>query len=231
MTVYSSRIAERIGPGATTAPKRMAARASVMPALTAVRVSGHPDFDRVAIDVDGALPGFDVSYVPQIAMDESGEPVAVRGRAFLDVSIVPAGTFADEDPDAFPLPEIDDLAALRGIAHTGDWEGVVSLGIGVAARLPFLVRRLTAPPRIVIDIAHGLPGAGHHQLRRGERGAAVATWQWRLRQALSRDVAVDEDFGPHTETATRDFQRSHGLTANGVVGRRSRAAMEHALGL
>jgi peptidoglycan hydrolase-like protein with peptidoglycan-binding domain len=195
-----------------------------------VRVSGHPDFDRVTVDVDGPLPGVDVRYVPQLAMDETDEPVAVRGRAFLDLGVLPSSTFAD-DPSTFALPPVADLAALRGVVLTGDWEGVVSLGIGVGARLPFLVRRLAGPARIVVDVAHALPGAGHHVLRRGDRGSAVATWQWRLRLALSRDLAVDEHFGPHTDAATRDFQRGHGLTANGLVGRRSRAAMERALDL
>ena len=227
----SSTAAERIGPGASTAPKHVDAQVSVVPAVTAVRVGGHPDFDRVVIDLDGELPGFDVRYVPQVTMDGSGEPVVLRGRAFLAVSVFPASTFTDEGPLAVPLPPIADLAALRDLAVTGDFEAVVSFGIGLAARTPFLVARLASPSRIVIDVAHTPPGTGTQLLRRGDSGAAVATWQWRLRRALSRDVSVDEDFGPLTEAATRDFQRARGLTPDGVVGPLSRTAMERALGL
>jgi peptidoglycan hydrolase-like protein with peptidoglycan-binding domain len=53
----------------------------------------------------------------------------------------------------------------------------------------------------------------------------------RLVQALHHDIDVDEIFGPATEGATRDFQRAPQLVVGGVVGRRTRAAMAHALGL
>jgi len=59
----------------------------------------------------------------------------------------------------------------------------------------------------------------------------VATWQWRLVQALDRRVDVDELFGPMTEQATRDFQSASGLAVDGVVGPRTRAAMVRALDL
>ena len=59
----------------------------------------------------------------------------------------------------------------------------------------------------------------------------MATWQWRLRLALGRDVRVDEVFCPQTEAATREFQRAQGLTVDGIVGPRSRVAMERALGI
>jgi peptidoglycan hydrolase-like protein with peptidoglycan-binding domain len=93
------------------------------------------------------------------------------------------------------------------------------------------VRTFTAPTRIAIDVTHTPPGTGSQLLRRGDRGGAVATWQWRLHLALDRALTVDEDFGPATDDATRDFQRRQGLADDGVVGPASRAAMERALGI
>jgi peptidoglycan hydrolase-like protein with peptidoglycan-binding domain len=231
MTVDSSSTARRIGPGASTDPKHVDAEVAVVPALTGARVGGHPDFDRVVLDLDGELPGFDVRYVPEVTRDGSGEPVVLRGRAFLAVSVFPSSTFGDEGPPGLPLPPITGFAALRDLAFAGDFEAVVSFGIGIAEQTSFLVQRLASPSRIVIDIAHVPPGRGDQLLRRGDRSAAVATWQWRLRLALARDLTVDEDFGPLTEAATRDFQRAEALAVDGVVGPRSRTAMERALGL
>lgn len=50
-------------------------------------------------------------------------------------------------------------------------------------------------------------------------GADVKAWQSRL-LALGWTVvgALDGEFGPHTDTATRGFQRSAGLGVDGVVG-------------
>jgi hypothetical protein len=58
---------------------------------------------------------------------------------------------------------------------------------------------------------------GTPTLRRGARGAAVATVQSLLgRHGIP--VAVDGDFGPLTDAAVRRFQASHGLVADGIVG-------------
>lgn len=55
-------------------------------------------------------------------------------------------------------------------------------------------------------------------LRRGSRGAEVKAWQtFLLGQRLAVGV-VDGIFGPKTDAATRDFQRSQGLAIDGIVG-------------
>ena len=119
---------------------------------------------------------------------------------------------------------------LRDLAFAGDFEAVVTFGIGVSRRTGFRVLQLDAPSRVAIDITHTPPGTGTQLLQRGGRGAAVATWQWRLR-LVRQTVEVDEDFGPATEAATRNFQQANGLTADGIVGPLSRSAMERSLGI
>jgi hypothetical protein len=198
--------------------------------LTAVRVGGHTTFDRVVFEFAGPRPGRDVRYVDEVVHDGSGEPVHLRGRAFLAVSLFPATAHDDAGHlTSSPLPSVAGLAALRQIADTGDFEAVLSFGIGLAARTPFAVRTFTGPARVAIDVVHIPPGSGSQLLRKGDHGAEVATWQWRLHLALNRAVTVDEDFGPATDAATRDFQRHHDLDVDGVVGPASRAAMERAL--
>lgn len=62
-------------------------------------------------------------------------------------------------------------------------------------------------------------------VRRGSTGAAV-----RLLQELLTDYgydpgAVDGDFGANTENAVKEFQNDYGLTADGIVGPRTWAAL------
>jgi Putative peptidoglycan binding domain/CHAP domain len=55
-------------------------------------------------------------------------------------------------------------------------------------------------------------------LRRGSTGTQVRVLQARLVQLHVAQLGVDGAFGAQTEAAVRHFQASHGLTADGVVG-------------
>ena len=58
---------------------------------------------------------------------------------------------------------------------------------------------------------------GHSTLRQGMDGPEIAIMQEKLLQ-LGYSVGVDGDFGPGTLSAVRQFQKDHGLSADGVVG-------------
>lgn len=55
-------------------------------------------------------------------------------------------------------------------------------------------------------------------LRKGSRGAAVADLQRRLTAAGFNSGAPDGDFGSITLAAVKSFQRSRGITVDGIVG-------------
>jgi len=55
-------------------------------------------------------------------------------------------------------------------------------------------------------------------IRQGSRGPAVIQWQTFLRGRGLYLGAVDGDFGPKTDDATRAFQAKHGLKPDGWVG-------------
>ena len=80
---------------------------------------------------------------------------------------------------------------------------------------PGLLGRATRP-------AAGLRGMLPVQL--GERSNAVAAVQQRM-AANRRCVDVDGEFGPQTRRALMAFQRVHGLTPDGVVGKRTWGAL------
>jgi peptidoglycan hydrolase-like protein with peptidoglycan-binding domain len=201
--------------------------------LVDVRAGRHKNFDRLVFEFQGPRPGHQVRYVTQLIQDGSGEPVPLRGRAVVEIVMQPAAAHDEDGNPTFtgPPPDVHDFAVFRQVADAGDFEGVLTWGIGTAATTGLHVLGLANPSRIAVDVQHAAPGTGNQLLRRGDRSAAVATWQWRLFLALGRDLRVDEDFGPVTEQATKDFQHAHHLSADGVVGPRSRAAMETALGL
>jgi peptidoglycan hydrolase-like protein with peptidoglycan-binding domain len=66
--------------------------------------------------------------------------------------------------------------------------------------------------------------AARPTLRRGSRGPDVSYLQTRL-QAFGHFLVVDGDFGQRTESAVLSFQSSSGLTADGVVGPATWAAL------
>ncbi len=61
------------------------------------------------------------------------------------------------------------------------------------------------------------PSGGTPTLRQGAKGDAVKNLQNRLR-AHGHNVSVDGAFGPATRAAVVAFQKSKGLTADGIVG-------------
>ena len=54
------------------------------------------------------------------------------------------------------------------------------------------------------------------QVKRGDRGEAVKAAQVQL-NALGYTLTVDGIFGAGTETAVKDYQGRHDLTADGIV--------------
>jgi putative chitinase len=71
---------------------------------------------------------------------------------------------------------------------------------------------------------------GFAVLRRGmnDGNCAYPVTIEQLQRALSKagyPVTIDGDFGPGTETAVKAFQKAHGLTVDGIVGRKTNDAI------
>ncbi|MBI1246142.1 MAG: DUF3380 domain-containing protein [Alphaproteobacteria bacterium] len=74
----------------------------------------------------------------------------------------------------------------------------------------------------------GVAATRSGSLRMGTTGFQVEALQKRLVD-LQYHVAIDGDFGPATERAVAAFQKSNGLTADGIVGPKTLAALERAV--
>lgn len=133
-----------VGPGDT----------SGQPLLRNVRVGRirPAGFDRVVFDLSGPT-GYRAEYVRQVTQDGSGRPLALRGRAFLKVRLQPAAAHTRAGRPTAPGRIRPNFAALREVRSAGDFEGVVTYGLGLAARTDFRVFTLTSPQRLVVDVA------------------------------------------------------------------------------
>jgi hypothetical protein len=140
-------------PPFTTAPKSSPASGG-QAELFALSAGCHATFDRVVIRARLATPGYDVRYVTRIVADPSGKPVSLLGTKRIRVIIRRARGHTSGGTDLLPSRVTPLCSNLRQIKGAGDFEGVVSLGLGLRRKTGFRVFRLTGPTRIVIDVAH-----------------------------------------------------------------------------
>jgi hypothetical protein len=140
-------------PPFTTAPKSSTGSGG-QAELFAVATGCHPTFDRFVIRARLAKPGYDVRYVSKIVADPSGLPVSLLGTKRIHVVIRPARGHTSGGTSLLPSVVTPLCPNLRQIKRAGDFEGVVSFGLGLRRKTGFRVFRLSGPTRIVIDVAH-----------------------------------------------------------------------------
>jgi hypothetical protein len=125
--------------------------------LSVIRVAQQPGFDRVVFELDGPVPAFSVTSVPAVVEDPRGRTMPVAGTAFLQVRLKGA-TLDDSTRDGDrsytgPTEVSTGLAAVKQVVVSGDFESLLSFGVGLAGRRAFRVTALTSPSRIVLDVA------------------------------------------------------------------------------
>jgi hypothetical protein len=125
--------------------------------LQDARVGKHACFDRLVFDLGvGRAPGYHVSYVPAFRTQGSGMLVPTAGRAKLLVNVraPAAASFSSSNRH---LVSVAGFAEFRQVAGLGSFEGITSIGLGLAATAPFRVlefRNASNHVELVIDVAH-----------------------------------------------------------------------------
>jgi hypothetical protein len=136
--------------------------------LVDVRVGTHDGYDRIVFEFAppqppspaDTLPRFTITGVDEVTQDGSGNPVRVDGQALYSLVMHGASgvdlsgsevvqTYAGprEFKPGFPV--------LTELEHAGDFENVLSWGIGLKAPRCIEAVKLSAPLRLVLDIPHG----------------------------------------------------------------------------
>ena len=120
-----------------------------VPVLVDLRVGSHPEdgYDRVALEFDN-LPGYEVGYRDEIVYDGSGEPVDLPGSAFIQLVFTPAQAHDDEGSSTLDSPPVEPVgvgsAALESYVLNGDFEGYVSVALGLTGEVGFHVDHFRA---------------------------------------------------------------------------------------
>jgi hypothetical protein len=124
--------------------------------LKAIRTGLHDTYDRLVFDFSGRYGTVRVRYVPIVHEDGSDQTVPLLGNADLQVIIdgAYAGWAGQKPAYTGPYSVTPGLPALKQVTISGDFENVLSFGIGVDRVAGFQVMRMTGPDRLVIDIAH-----------------------------------------------------------------------------
>jgi hypothetical protein len=114
----------------------------------------HGTFDRFVVQADFNAPGYDVRYVPRLVADPSGRPVSLLGSKRIRVRFKLAGGYNNRGTNLLAGILTPQCPNLLQVKKTGDFEGVVSFGLGLRRMTGFRVFRMTHPTRVVIDVTH-----------------------------------------------------------------------------
>jgi hypothetical protein len=143
------------GPAWTSDPVTVVHHPAVppVPLVTRVRAAAHPaeGYDRIVLDIRGELPGYRVRYVSEVRADPSDRPVDVPGRRHLLIVLSPAQAHTDAGAATVTGVHRLDLPMLRSWAVVGDFEGHVSIALGLDDEAGYRVGEL--PGRVYVDVA------------------------------------------------------------------------------
>jgi hypothetical protein len=141
------------GPPATSAPWTCPAPGIH---LTGIRVGQHAGFDRVVFQFSGGLPVYQAQTVQTVNSDPKGEPVPLAGQQSLRVVFRASAWCQQPVRHTYTGPSVltPFYPRLLVVSAAGDFEQVLSFGIGTAASGPYHAYSLTGPDRVVIDFTH-----------------------------------------------------------------------------
>ncbi|MCX5001069.1 hypothetical protein OHB05_00290 [Streptomyces sp. NBC_00638] len=143
-------------PASAAMQPETSAKAPPSARIVNARWAGHCTFDRLVIDVRGSAPHVSVKPIKTLRYDPSGKKVPLAGKYFLDIRLAPAVAHDAAGNSLYKGPRLVkiQLSKLKGLALTGDFEGVVSFGSAFQTKPTYKVFKLHSPERVVLDFSH-----------------------------------------------------------------------------
>jgi hypothetical protein len=110
-----------------------------LPRLIAIGAGSHPAqqgeraYNRMSFTFTTAFPGYQFSFAKALVADPSGKPVKLAGNGVLKITFhqAQAHTVSGRSSIAVQPPAQLGLSRMASWAQAGDFEGVVTIGIGV----------------------------------------------------------------------------------------------------
>jgi hypothetical protein len=119
--------------------------------VSAVRIAHHDGYDRLVLGfaTSNTMPQYQLiqQATSHFVRDASGQPVTLDGSAGIHVVLRNADIIPGAPTDLKP-----ELPAIREVKQIGNFERVVSYGVGLAGPACFRVVELSGPTRLVIDV-------------------------------------------------------------------------------
>jgi hypothetical protein len=125
--------------------------------LRDVRLGAQAGFDRATFELtDGeGRAGWRIRYVDEARAQGSGDLIEVEGDAVIQLILEGMALPPDLDEPTWDAGRIGlDGAAIVEVVDDGVFEGQHQLFIGTTDVLPFTIRRLAGPQRVIVDVVH-----------------------------------------------------------------------------
>jgi hypothetical protein len=106
-----------------------------LPVLRAISVGEHndarPAFDRISFTFTGTFPTYGAEWVSHLTADASGEPVPLDGNDVLRITFrsAEAHDASGSTVQSAPPGHVG-YAAITSYAQAGDFEGIITYGVG-----------------------------------------------------------------------------------------------------
>jgi len=146
------------GTATPAAPAREPAPAGL---FVEMRAASHPGYDRLVFEFGGDKPPpHKVRTVDEVRQDPTDKLIPLQGKRFL-VVVFDGGTLDTARWELDPAkarrytgPDriTPDLALLKEVVIAGDFEAVLSFGVGLSGEANLEVQELSSPARLVIDL-------------------------------------------------------------------------------